>query len=1156
MLLGVKLRVGFIALIYKKMLRLKEGGPGTTGKIVNIISNDVQRFEDLGPFLPSIFSVPVEIVVSTIFISTQIAESSLMVLVALFLYMLIQASFGRLFGRFRRITVRFRDERVRTISDMLAGILVVKLYSWEKPFTKQVEKERKSELHQIKKSSLVKSCNEAFYFSSTTLIPLFPFITFYLLGGILTPSAVFSSINVISNLKMSLSKGFAGAVQFGSEALISLERITEFLLLEEIELNAIALEKMDLTFLREKGVDTEEIICLMKNASFKWTSSIAPNEDIGQNILSDIDLTINKGKLLGVCGPVGSGKSSFASALLGEMDCTGGMYGLRKTVKDPNGETRKLKIAYCSQIPWIISGTIKDNILFSETYNEDWFKVVISACELERDIESFPEGVETLIGERGVLDDPLSAVDAKVGRNLFENCLKNLLLSSNTYGNYRKNPASVVLITHQLQYIKFCEEVLVLINGKINSIGKFEDAVNVNTTMRNFLTEGNKYEVEESDSSTAGEEELIKENPRIATNTNKTIDIEDKLNPEEKIEGKKDKDKELSKELTEAQGSVNINTYINFFKSGVHPLQFFLLVAVLICGQVSSILGDWSLSNWANESAAQQKASGNKHASIYSGLVCLTFLLSFLRSGGFFLVCLKCSRSIFLSMTKGVMRSPLYFFEVNPHGRILNRFSKDLSTVDELLPPTFFDFIQASFQIFAALVLSCVFIPPILIGIPFVIGVFFFLRKYYISSSTQIKRIESAAKSPIYANIPTTMEGLTTLRAFGAQERSITVFNNLQNKNTRFYFAFISCSRWLGLRLDWLSGVFFLMIVLLSVFLKENSKLGASSVGLVLTYALQMLGSLQWGTRQSAEVENQMVCVERMLEYTKLTPEADEETKDVVLPSNWPDKGDVKVDSLSLIYPGTTHKVLNNISIHFEAGKKIGVVGRTGAGKSSLLQALFRLVEPSEGNFIIDGINTSKIGLKDLRSRISIIPQEPFCFKGTLRFNIDPFGKYTDDELWTALEAVELKKLIEGLPQKMESPVSEGGSNWSVGERQLICLARAILRNTRLIVMDEATSNVDLNTDQLIQNAIRSKSGLFANSTVLTIAHRLNTVIDFDKIMVLDFGKVVEYDTPYQMLIKDSNDPGAWFRRMVDEMGEEAKISLLKIAKQKNDLEN
>ncbi|KAJ3212806.1 Multidrug resistance-associated protein 4 [Clydaea vesicula] len=1161
--MGIRLRVGFCSLVYQKMLRLSA------------------RFEDAAVFLPYLFTVPIEIIASLIFVYSLIGFASFFVLFGLIFFMILQSIFGKKFGKLRGKTVKFRDERVRTTSDMFAGILVVKLYAWEKAFAAQVEKERVDELKNIKKSSIIKAINDSLFFTATALIAAFPLLAFYFMGGVFNASIVFGTITIIANLRLTLTKFFAMAIQLGSEALISAARLQEFLLLGEISLKKHSLPSGVQADKSDEFVNSD-VVMYMKNASFDW-SDPDNNEQLSDSklILSGINLQIRKGISLGVCGPVGCGKSALASAIMGEMNLVSGSFGIREAILADGSKPTPLKIAYCSQIPWIISGTIKENILFSSEFNQEWFDTVINACELRSDIEAFPNGINTLIGERGVMlsggqkarlaiaravyydadlyNDPLSAVDAKVGRGLFENLIKNLLLSSKSYGEYRKFPAAVILFSHQLQFIKSCNEVLVLINGKINNFGTFNEAIKNNTQNVEFINAMEKFFYsEEVESEVTQVLELNGTNSLQIPSAN---DVEKGFSDFEKGDIKT----ELKME-EKAVGSVPTKTYLNYFSNGVSYTQAVILLVVLLIGQISAMLIDYWLSLWADSSIPDQKRQGVLNASVYSALVVFTLT------------------ELFLKMLNSVIRSPLNFFEVHPLGRILNRFSKDLSTADEMLPTTFFDFVQCVFQILGAIAICLIYLPYVVILLPFCGYFFFLIRKYYVSSSRQIKRLDSITRSPVYSQIPVTLEGLPTLRAFGAEDRSLANFNSLQNQNTRIFFAFIAAGRWLGIRLDMIVSIFLLAVMALCIILMQLSGLEAASIGLVITYTLQMLGYLQWyvtclfiyvfnqrlicrATRQSAEVENQMVCVERILEYTNLIPEATDVTNDA-LPDDWPSKGEVNFNSLSLIYPGSTKEVLSNISVKFEAGQKIGIVGRTGSGKSSLLQALFRLVEPSNGNVVIDGINTLHISLMDLRSRISIIPQEPFCFKGTLRFNIDPFQHYSGEELWKVLEAVELKKLVESMPLKLESPVSEGGGNWSVGERQLMCLARAILRNTRLIVMDEATSSIvrnnryckmitkqilikDLNTDSLVQNAIRSKTGLFADSTVVTIAHRLNTVIDFDKIMVLNNGRVVEFGSPYQMLMKESCTEDAYFKRMVDELGVEAKISLLKIAKEK-----
>lgn len=396
------------------------------------------------------------------------------------------------------------------------------------------------------------------------------------------------------------------------------------------------------------------------------------------------------------------------------------------------------------------------------------------------------------------------------------------------------------------------------------------------------------------------------------------------------------------------------------------------------------------------------------------------------------------------------------------------------------------------------------------------------------------------------------MEGLNVIRAFNAEDRFANNLFASQNENTKIFFCFLTSGRWLGIRLDFLAFSLLVIMAPISVALRGQAGLNGGLVGLILSFLLENIGLGQWCVRQSAEVENQMVAAERLQEYIQLSPEAPEVTS-LIPPANWPSSGKIQIKDMNLTYPRSQEPVLRNINVEINGGEKVGVVGRTGAGKSSLLQGLFRLVEPNpKGCIVIDNLDISSLGLLDLRTRLSIIPQEPFCFKGTLRFNLDPFEQFSDEDLWKVLSLVELQPLVSRLPGKLDAIVEENGSNWSVGERQLICLARAVLRNSKVLIMDEATSNVDIKTDACIQKAIRDDQvGVFSRCTVLTIAHRLNTIIDYDKILVLDKGSVVEYGPPWELIKKPKEQDDAWFARLISELDPEIQQLLSRIAMSK-----
>ncbi|KAJ3191281.1 Multidrug resistance-associated protein 4 [Irineochytrium annulatum] len=1205
MRLGMQMRVGFITAIYRKCLALSISNTSSTGLIVNLVSNDVQRFEDAAPFAHFIWLGPVEVLLIAYFMYLQIGLSFLAAMFAILALIPIQSLFARRFGQIRKRTVNVRDERIKTLSDAIAGMMVVKLYAWEKPFSKNVNSLRDEEMFWIRKASVLRAWNEAIYYCSSSVIELFAFITYWLAGGEFTSAKIFTCIVYMSVIKLSMTNFYPKALQFITESRVSLQRIQAFLSLPEItarrdpaveaELLAQCGPEVDIliregTFSWGVGIETAGVVAPMSKREKAALDAISGKNDTkpadvvvevesadvetkndrnvaadsnagstGKVILHDLDLTIATGELVAVIGPVGSGKSSLLHALLAETDSTP---ATRMAI-------RSRRVAFCTQTPFILSGTIRENITFGCELDEAWLREVISVCAMERDVELFDNGLDTVVGERGVtlsggqrarlglaravysraelylLDDPLSAVDTKVARHLFEKCIQGALKGR-----------TVLLVTHQLQFARRCARVMLLEQGRVVGFGTHQEVLGLR---------GSKFaqamvEMEGEAAKKGGEEEVDVDDLARPTEALGTEDrvaeavVEEvkEVAVVEVTETAKVQGEGLIKAEQSAQGVVALRTYWDFFRAGASAAAFIIMVALLLLGEASRIGTDYWLARWSTKSPSDQRWIENVWIFLILGVG--TLAISVGRAIMFFQLCLKSTEMIFRKMLSSTFRSPIGFFQSNPHGRLMNRFSKDLNLSDEMLPLTFFDFVQCFFMIIGTVVISVVFIPYVLVSVPVMGFLFYFLRKYYIAASRQIKRYESVTRSPVYSTVSATLEGLSTIRAYGNQEGFRQSFARIQNENTRVYFCFLSAARWLGLRLDVMSAMFLTLIAYVSVAAKGVSALGLNpgSVGLLLSYGLSLVGLFQWAVRQSAEVENLMVSVERILEYTKLEPEAPEHT-DTVPPENWPTSGEVIMKSMSLTYPSAPRPVLNDINVNIPGGAKVGVVGRTGAGKSSLLQALFRLVEPSPAESVfIDGVPTSKLGLTDLRSRISIIPQESFCFKGTLRFNLDPFGRHDDAALWRALEGVELKHVVERMPEKMDSPVHENGGNWSAGERQLICLARAVLRDSKLIVMDEATSSVDMRTDALVQRAIRSEEGLFATSTVLTIAHRLQTIIDFDFVLVLDAGKVVEFGTPHSLLEKPIADNSAWFHRMVSEMGEESQQQLRKLAAEKD----
>ncbi|XP_049425688.1 multidrug resistance-associated protein 4 [Epinephelus fuscoguttatus] len=1127
---GMKIRVAMCHMIYNKALRLSSSAMGktTTGQIVNLLSNDVMKFDEVTIFLHFLWVGPLQAAVVVGLLWSEIGPSCLAGMVVLMFLMPMQTMFGRLFSKFRSKTAVLTDSRIRTMNEVVSGIRIIKMYAWEKPFAALVSEVRRKEISKIMKSSYLRGLNMASFFCASKIILFVTFTLYVLLGNTITASRVFVTVSLYTAVRLTVTLFFPSAIEKLFESRVSIRRIQEFLLLEEITKSPAAVlqdEKKD------ASVELQDLVCY-------WDKNLdAPT-------LQNLSFTLNSNKLLAVIGPVGAGKSSLLSTILGELPN-------EKGVLKVNGQ-----LTYAAQQPWVFPGTIRSNILFGKEFSPQKYERVLRACALKRDMELLPDGDLTLIGDRGatlsggqkarvnlaravyqdadiyLLDDPLSAVDAEVGRHLFEQCICGML----------KNKPRI-LVTHQLQYLKTADEIIVLKEGHMVAKGTYTELQRSGLDFTSLLKE----------------EEEQPQPPQDIITRCRTLSQNSVLSQTSSVHSVKDGDHlpaepvQTVAEENRAQGTIKVSLYVKYLKAGANVVVLLVVILMNILAQVAYIMQDWWLAHWADE---QEKLSANStvtqngvnvmaeldrdfYLGIYGGLTAATIIFGFIRNISLFHVLVRCTQTLHNRMFNAILRTHVRFFDINPIGRVLNRFSKDIGQLDSSMPWTFVDFIQVFLQILGVIAVAVSIIPWILIPVVPLLLVFLYLRRYFLQTSRDIKRLESTTRSPVFSHLSSSLQGLWTIRAFGAEERFQKAFDAHQDLHSEAWFLFLTTSRWFAVRLDGICSIFVTVTTFGCLLLRDQ--LDAGSVGLALSYSVTLMGMFQWGVRQSAEVENMMTSVERVVEYTELESEAPWETQKRP-PPDWPSKGLVTFDRVSFSYSSDGPLVLQNLKAMFQPKEKVGIVGRTGAGKSSLVSALFRLAEP-QGKIYIDGVVTSEIGLHDLRQRMSIIPQDPVLFTGAMRKNLDPFNQHTDEDLWKALEEVQLKSVIEELPGKLETVLAESGSNFSVGQRQLVCLARAILRKNRILVIDEATANVDPRTDELIQKTIREK---FSECTVLTIAHRLNTIIDSDRILVLDAGKIDAYAEPYTLL----QDPGGIFYKMVQQTGKQEAAALLKAAKQ------
>uniref|UniRef100_A0A4W2CY68 Multidrug resistance-associated protein 4-like n=1 Tax=Bos indicus x Bos taurus TaxID=30522 RepID=A0A4W2CY68_BOBOX len=869
-----------------------------------------------------------------------------------------------------------------------------------------------------------------------------------------------------------------------------------------------------------------ETIVDMNNFTASW------DKKSGTPTLQDLFFTARPGELLAVVGPVGAGKSSLLSAVLGELPSSQGQVSVHG------------RIAYVSQQPWMFSGTVRSNILFGKKYEEDRYEKVIKACALGEDLQLLEDGDQTVIGDRGtplsegqkarvslaramyqdadiyLLDDPFSAVDAGVSRHLFKQCICQALREKST-----------ILVTHQWQYLKAASWILILKGGKIVQRGTYTGLLKSGVDF-DFLLKRNEEEPSpDLESSTLNNQSrpLMRD---AAPELQDTENIEVTLPLEDRLEGK-----------------VGIKTYNDYFTAGAQWFIIIFLILVNIAAQVAYALQDWWLAYWANlQSALYFEVYGkgetivmldlNWYLGAYSGLTFSTILFGITRSLLIFYVLVNASQTLHNKILRSILRAPVLFFYRNPIGRILNRFSKDIGHMDDSLPLIFQDFIQTFLLVVGMVVVMVAAIPWIAIPVIPLGIIFFVLRWYFLRTSCDVKRLECTTRSPVFSHLASSLRGLRTIRAYKAEKSFQELFDAYQDLHSEAWFLLLTTSRWLAVYLDVICAIFVTVVAFGALILVETLDLG--QVGLVLSLTLTLTGMFQWCVRQSAEIENMMVSVERGIEYTDLEKEAPWELE-YRPPPFWPPNGRISFSSVNFRYNSDSPLVLRNLEEIINSGEKYGIVGRTGAGKSSLIAALFRLSEP-EGDICIDDILTTYIGLHDLRKKMSVAPQEPVLFTGRMRNNLDPFNEHTDEELWNVLEEVQLKDTIEHLPGKMNTELAESGLNLSVGQRQLVCLARAILKKNQILIIDKATSNVDPSTDKLIQRKIHEK---FAQCTVITITHRLSNVIDCEWILVLDSGIYREAGEPHNLMQNENS----LFYKMVQQLGQAEVTALTERAK-------
>ncbi|XP_033149992.1 LOW QUALITY PROTEIN: multidrug resistance-associated protein 1 [Drosophila busckii] len=1137
-IVGLRIRTALINCIYRKALRISNAArkESTVGEIVNLMAVDAQRFMDLTTYLNMLWSAPLQIGLALYFLWLQLGPSVLAGLAVMIIMIPLNGVIASRIKTYQIRQMKYKDERVKLMNEVLSGIKVLKLYAWEPSFEKQVLDIRDKEIATLRSTAYLNASTSFLWSCAPFLVSLVTFATYVLIdeNNVLDAQKTFVSLSLFNILRFPLTM-LPMMITNLVQTQVSVKRINKFLNSEELDPNNV---QHDASKRHPMSIE---------NGHFSWG-------DEDELTLKNINIEVPKNNLVAIVGTVGSGKSSVIQALLGEMEKISG------TVNTVG------KMAYVPQQAWIQNATVRDNILFGKPYDRKRYNRVIDACALRTDIEILSAGDLTEIGEKGInlsggqkqrislaravysdadlylLDDPLSAVDAHVGKHIFEEVVgpKGMLA--------RKTR---VLVTHGITFLPQVDNIYVLKLGEVSEFGTYNVLLKNKGRLCDFLIQHlqeGEEEAEELDqikrqlSHTVEEPELLGTFEK-AIKLARTESLSDSISvtSADSLIGsggggslrrrakrqsshdsaasaaslkKKQENEGKLIELEKSQtGGVDFAVYKHYIKS----VGIFLSVATLVLNfvfQAFQIGSNLWLTKWSNDdTVANDTSRRDMYLGVYGAFGFGQVLTSYLSTLALSLGCIYSAFYLHNTMLKYTMRWPMELFDITPLGRIVNRFSKDVDTVDSTLPLNLRVAVTQLFAVLATIVVISISTPIFLTVIVPIGFIYYFAQRFYVATSRQLMRLESVSRSPIYSHFGETVTGVSTIRAYTVQDRFIDESDNKVDKNQVCKYPSLIANRWLAVRLEMVGN---LIILFASLFAVLGGQTNPGLVGLSVSYALQVTQTLNWLVRMSSDIETNIVSVERIKEYGETKQEAAWELEeDKKKPRNWPEQGRVEFQNFQVRYREGLDLVLRGVSFNISGGEKVGIVGRTGAGKSSLTLALFRIIESAGGKILIDGVDIATMGLQMLRSRLTIIPQDPVLFSGSLRSNLDPFNVKTDDEIWKALDLAHLKTFAKTLTAGLNHEISEGGENLSVGQRQLVCLARALLRKTKVLVLDEATAAVDLETDDLIQKTIRSE---FKECTVLTIAHRLNTILDSDKVIVLDKGEITEFASPTELL--------------------------------------
>ncbi|KIJ66691.1 hypothetical protein HYDPIDRAFT_26121 [Hydnomerulius pinastri MD-312] len=1137
---GVLIRGGLITAIYSRALALTSRARVnmSNGRLVNHISTDVSRIDFALGYFHMTWAAPIQLTICLILLLINLGPSALAGFALLIVATPINTMAVKRFFSVRIKSMAWTDKRSKLLQEMLNGMRVIKFFSWEIPFLKRISEYRQLEMGYIRTLLILRAAMNAFAISLPALASVLAFVTYSLTGHPLSAANIFSSLTLFQLVRMPLMF-LPMSLSAIADAATACERLYEVFEAETLDETLVQNTDLDVA-VRVEGADFswdspppqpeekkkgkgDKKGMFDKKSKSKPSTPTPPKPVDEANIfkVTGVDLEIPRGQLVAIVGAVGMGKTSLLQGLIGEMRRIAGTVEFGGSV------------AYCAQSAWIQNATIRDNVCFGRPFEEErYWNAVRDAC-LEPDLQMLPNYDLTEVGEKGIslsggqkqrinicraiycntdiqiFDDPLSALDAHVGKAVFQNVLKN-----SPAGKTR------ILVTHALHFLPEVDYIYTLVDGKIAERGTYDELMTNDGAFCKFIEEFGSKEDNTSKKAEEAAEEVT----------------EDKKEQKTGVKGKA-----MMQEEERNTGAIKSGVYKEYLSAGKGAVLVPMLFASLALMQGSSVMSSYWLVYWEE---MKWPYSQGFYMGIYAALGVSQALTMFFMGAVFALLTYYASQKLHERAITRVLYAPMSFFETTPLGRIMNRFAKDIDTIDNFIGDSLRMLTATASQIIGAIILISIILPWFLLVIFFILICYFYAALFYRASARELKRLDAILRGSLYAHFSESLSGLTTIRAYGEVDRFKNENNELVDVENRAYWLTVTNQRWLGMRLDFLGALLTFAVSILTVGTRYSISPGQT--GVVLSYILMVQQSFGWMVRQVAEVENNMNSVERVVHYAnEIEQEAPHQVDNKDASTSWPTEGQIVMKDVVMKYRPDLPPVLKGLSMEVAPGEKVGIVGRTGAGKSSIMTALYRLVELSSGSIQIDGVDISKVGLEQLRKGLAIIPQDAFLFSGTLRSNLDPFGLYEDARLWDALKRaylVDSARELQPSPSQgdsqadpqtaggrfdLDSPIDDEGSNLSVGQRSLVSLARALVNETKILILDEATASVDYETDRKIQDTIATE---FKERTILCIAHRLRTIISYDRICVLDAGVIAEFDTPANLYAI----PNGIFRGMCD----------------------